>query len=258
MKMIDRQHIVHHECQWGIVRRHQTSSCAANSGFIHQNASPERSITAESIVHQVPRDTVTLAADDFLLPEVAVVVGVEAALEEPLVPAAEALPATVTCPAISAKKTWMMNTILPHNIRGAKTYIAGTWVKSSSSPRMVASCSGKRQWGQGTGTKKRGGRGQRRATLPVMRDAPHRKRRLELWVKLDRFRHREVVQLVCEHNAPDGVERARRKVANKQIVRGVDISSSDVVRPDAPVVRVILPYDSLEAQRICNIANAVL
>ena len=146
----------------------------------------------------------------------------------------------------------------PTRGRGAKTYIARTWVKSSSSPRMVASCSGKRQWGQCTGAKKRGGRGQRRATLLVTRDTPHRKCRLELWVKLDRFRHREVVHLVCEKDAPGGVERARRQVVNKQVVRVVNISRSDIVRPDAPVVRVVLPYNSLETQRICNRANAVL
>jgi len=91
-----------------------------------------------------------------------------------------------------------------------------------------------------------------------MRDTPHRKGRLELWVKLDRFRHREVVHLMCEKDAPGGVERARSQVANKQIVRVVNISSSDVARPNAPVIRVILPYDSLEAQSICNRANAVL
>jgi hypothetical protein len=106
--------------------------------------------------------------------------------------------------------------------------------------------------------KKRGGRGQRRAILLAIRDTPHRKRRLELWVKFDRFRHREVVQLVSENDAPSGVERARRLVVNKQIIRGVNISGGDVIRPDAPVVRVILPYDSLEAQRIRNRANAIL
>jgi hypothetical protein len=63
---------------------------------------------------------------------------------------------------------------------------------------------------------------------------------------------------VSEKDAPGGVERARRHVVNKQIVGGVNISGSDAIRPDAPVVRVILPYDSLEAQRICNRANAVL
>lgn len=106
--------------------------------------------------------------------------------------------------------------------------------------------------------KKRGGRGQRRATPLVIRDTPHRKRRLELWVILDRLRHREVVQFMCEHDTPDGVKRARRHVVNKRIVRVVNIRCSNVVRPNAPVERVIVPYDSLEAQRICNRANAVL
>ena len=91
-----------------------------------------------------------------------------------------------------------------------------------------------------------------------MTDTPHRKRGLELRVKFDRFRHREVVQLVCEKNAPGGVERARRHVVNKQIVGCVNISGSDAIRPDAPVVRVILPYDSLEAQCIRYRPNAIL
>jgi hypothetical protein len=63
---------------------------------------------------------------------------------------------------------------------------------------------------------------------------------------------------MSEKDAPGGVERARRLVVNKQIIRVVNISGSDVIRPDAPVVRVILPYDSLEAQRIRNRPNAVL
>ena len=66
--------------------------------------------------------------------------------------------------------------------------------------------------------KRGGGRSQRHATLLAIRDAPHRKRRLELWIKFDRFRHREVVQLVCEKDASGGVERARRLVVNKQII----------------------------------------
>jgi hypothetical protein len=92
---------------------YQTSSSAAKSGFIHQNTSPERSTAAESNVHQVPRDTATLDADDLLLPELELAVGVEAEDADPLVPAPEALPEAVTWPAISAKKAWTMNTILP-------------------------------------------------------------------------------------------------------------------------------------------------
>jgi hypothetical protein len=56
---------------------------------------------------------VTLDADDLLLPELELAVGVEAEDADPLVPAPEALPEAVTWPAISAKQAWTMNTILP-------------------------------------------------------------------------------------------------------------------------------------------------
>ena len=80
----------------------ERSSFAATQGSFNHNMSPERSIAAESIVHQVPRDTVTLDAADFLLPEPEV--GVEPEVPVPLVPAFEELPGTVSCPAISGEK----------------------------------------------------------------------------------------------------------------------------------------------------------
>ncbi len=61
-----------------------------------------------------------------------------------------------------------------------------------------------------------------------------------------------------EHDAPTGVERARRRVVNKQVVGVINISCGDVVRPDTPVVRVVFPYDSHQAHPMCNGANAVL
>ena len=67
---------------------------------------------------------------------------------------------------------------------------------------------------------------------------------------------------MCEHDAPDRVERARAQIANEQAVVRIDIglSDSDVPNygPNAPVERVISPYDSLQTQLIGNIANAVL
>jgi len=77
----------------------------------------------------------------------------------------------------------------------------------------------------------------------VVRDATHRKGRLELWIPGYRFLHREVVDLVSENDAARGVERARRQVVKEQLVGCINISHS-VVRPprdDTPVVRVVFP-----------------
>jgi hypothetical protein len=67
---------------------------------------------------------------------------------------------------------------------------------------------------------------------------------------------------VCEHDAPNRVKYARSQIANEQAVVGVNSRRSDCdVRnhgPNAPVERVIFPDDSLQAQLIGNIANAVL
>jgi hypothetical protein len=90
----------------------------------------------------------------------------------------------------------------------------------------------------------------------------YRKRGLEPWIPVDCLLHRKIIQFVCEHDAPDCVERARAQIANEQAVVGIDIglSDSDVSNhgPNSPVERVIPPDDSLQAQLICNIANAVL
>ena len=76
----------------------------------------------------------------------------------------------------------------------------------------------------------------------VVRDATHRKGRLELWVPVYRFLHREVVDLVSENDATNAVERARCQVVDEQLVRCINISHS-VVRPwgDTPIVRVVFP-----------------
>jgi hypothetical protein len=67
---------------------------------------------------------------------------------------------------------------------------------------------------------------------------------------------------VCEHDAPSRVKRARAQIANEQAVVGINIglTDSDVPNngPDAPVERIIPPDDCLQAQLICNIADAVL
>ena len=68
--------------------------------FYH-SSNPERSITAESRVHQVPLDDTLMAtADDFLL--LVLVLPVELELEAE--PVAEALQETVICPEICKKK----------------------------------------------------------------------------------------------------------------------------------------------------------
>ena len=61
-----------------------------------------------------------------------------------------------------------------------------------------------------------------------------------------------------EHDGPAAAKVARGQVGNEIGIVGVDVCGRDVARPDAPVVRVELPYDGLKAERICNVANAVL
>ena len=90
----------------------------------------------------------------------------------------------------------------------------------------------------------------------------YRERRLEPWISVDCLLHREIIQFVCEHDAPDRVERARAQIAYEQAVVRIDIGLSDSYvsnyGANAPVERVISPYDSLQTQLIRNIANAVL
>jgi hypothetical protein len=86
----------------------------------------------------------------------------------------------------------------------------------------------------------------------------HREGRLELRVPLDRLLHRKVVQLMCEHDTPDRVEVASSQVVDEQLVVCIDVSGGDVGRPDAPVERVVLPYDRLQAKRVGDRTNAVL
>ena len=66
--------------------------------MVHHNINTERSIPARRRVHSVPLDdTLTVVADDFLLPELVPELGpAPAALLE--------LPAAVTCPDISENK----------------------------------------------------------------------------------------------------------------------------------------------------------
>ena len=75
---------------------------------------------------------------------------------------------------------------------------------------------------------------------------------------------------MCEHDASNRVKYARVRIADEQAVVGIDSSRSDSGvdcgfsndalnhGPNAPVERVILPDNCLQAQLICNIANAVL
>ncbi len=86
----------------------------------------------------------------------------------------------------------------------------------------------------------------------------HREGRLELRVPLDRRLHRKVVQLVCEHDTPDRIEAARGQVIDEQVVVVVNVGSGDVALPGAPVERVVLPHDRLQAKRSGDRTNAIL
>jgi len=69
-----------------------------------------------------------------------------------------------------------------------------------------------------------------------------RKGRLELWVPVYCFLHREVVDLVSENDAARGVERARCQVVDEQLVGCINIKHGVVPpRKDTPVVRVVFP-----------------
>ena len=48
-----------------------------------------------------------------------------------------------------------------------------------------------------------------------------------------------------KHDTPSSIKVACSQVVDEQLVVGIDIGSSDIVRPDAPVERVVLPYDRL-------------
>ena len=63
---------------------------------------------------------------------------------------------------------------------------------------------------------------------------------------------------MCEHDAPGPVKRATRLIVDEQLVVRVNIGSGDIVSANEPVERVILPDDSCQVQRMCNIANTVL
>jgi len=49
---------------------------------------------------------------------------------------------------------------------------------------------------------------------------------------------------MCEHDASDSVKCASRLIVDEQAVVSINIGCSDVVRPNAPVKRVIFPDDS--------------
>ena len=63
---------------------------------------------------------------------------------------------------------------------------------------------------------------------------------------------------MCEHDAPGRAKRAARLIVDEQLVVGVNIGSGDIVGPNEPIERVILPDDSCQVQDMCNIANAIL
>jgi hypothetical protein len=77
-------------------------------------------------------------------------------------------------------------------------------------------------------------------------------RRFELRIEVDRLLHGIVVQLMCEHDGAFGVECALGHVVYQQVVGRVNGSGGDIVKPDTPVVRVILPNDGLQTERMCD------
>ena len=50
---------------------------------------------------------------------------------------------------------------------------------------------------------------------------------LEPWILVDYLLHREIIQLVCERDAPGRVRRARGQIVNEQAVIGINIRLSD-------------------------------
>jgi hypothetical protein len=112
--------------------------------IVHHSSTPERSIPAETRIHQVPPDdALMVAADDFLSP--APVLGLLFALELVpgpfVVPDTVAFPAAVTCSAISAKETVRDEPhFTPECGPDINTYTAGKWATSSWSPRTAVTC----------------------------------------------------------------------------------------------------------------------
>ena len=93
----------------------------------------------------------------------------------------------------------------------------------------------------------------------TLTSALNRKRRLEQWIPVDCLLHRETIQFVREHDAPDRVKRARSQIVDEQ---GINIGPSDSRVPNhglnAPVKRVKFAEGSPHAQLIFSVANAVL
>lgn len=86
----------------------------------------------------------------------------------------------------------------------------------------------------------------------------HRECGLECWVKIDCLLHRVIVQLVRKHDSPGSIEVASGLIVDEQLVVCIDVGGGDVVRSDAPIVRVELPYDRLQVQSVGDSTNAVL
>ena len=63
---------------------------------------------------------------------------------------------------------------------------------------------------------------------------------------------------MCEHDAADGAKRAGGLVIYETLILSINIRCSDVVDPNEPVERVILPDDSRQVERMCNKPDPVL
>ena len=63
----------------------------------------------------------------------------------------------------------------------------------------------------------------------VARDVPHRKRRPELWVPIDRLLHRKLVQLMCKEDGAGFVELSRVQFPDELLIVAINISFGDAV-----------------------------
>ena len=83
-------------------------------------------------------------------------------------------------------------------------------------------------------------------------------RLFELAVVLHRRGHREVVQLVREHDRALRAERPVLRGGDQGLVVGVDVRVGDVARARAPVVRVVFPDDRAQVEGLGDVPDPVV
>jgi hypothetical protein len=86
------------------------------------------------------------------------------------------------------------------------------------------------------------------------------KRPLQVGQELDRLAHREIVQLVREHDSPPGVIGPILGGIDHALVVGIDLFRSDrrVPRVDPPIVRIGLPQDRGQVQGLGDHPDSVV